>query len=295
MFFDTYEKYDGGESVVVLGKFDGVHIGHKKLFDIAKKVSGGRNIIAFTFYTDKAGLTTSLEKRELLRAAGADVVIEQTADKGFFDMSAGDFMTNVLVSHLKVKAIVCGKDFCFGKNRGGDVSFLKKYADKYAYDIYVAEDKKYCGQIVKSSLIRDYLAKGDMDVVKGMLGYEYYAFGEVVHGNRLGRKYNFPTANIWAPSGKLMPPHGVYASKVIIDNKIFYGMTNIGIKPTINDLGLVNIETNIFDFDEDIYGKNVEVHFIKYFRTEKMFSDVDELFVQIAKDLKNVKEYFDLI
>lgn len=294
-FLNDFTEYKAeGKSIAVLGKFDGVHKGHASLFEYARDCRGDRHIIAFTFAVreDTKVLTDSNERLELLEKCDVDVVIEQQMYPEFSEMSPYDFLSEVLINRFNTELIVCGENFGFGRNRSGNVDFIKENADKLGYRVAVLPSLAYEGVNISSTVIRQKLSVGDIEAVNAMLGYRFKVSGTVVEGNRLGRKYNFPTANIYAPNAKLLPPNGVYATVVTLNKRSYYGVTNVGVKPSVSDRKRVNIETYILGLDEDIYGENIQVEFCKFFRPERKFDGVDDLFKQIATDTQNIKEYF---
>ena len=294
-FLNDFTEYKAeGKCIAVLGKFDGVHKGHASLFEYARNCRGDRRIIAFTFAVreDTKVLTDSNERLELLEKCDVDVVIEQHMYPEFSAMSPYDFLSEVLIKRFNTELIVCGENFGFGRNRSGNVDFIKENADKLGYRVAVLPSLAYEGVNISSTVIRQKLSVGDIEAVNAMLGYRFKVSGTVVEGNRLGRKYNFPTANIYAPDAKLLPPNGVYATVVTINKRSYYGVTNVGVKPSVSDRKKVNIETYILGLDEDIYGENIQVEFCRFFRPERKFDGVDDLFKQIATDTQNIKEYF---
>lgn len=296
-FLENYKDYKSEEEcVVILGKFDGVHMGHRRLIEVAKEEFPGTKIVAFTFSISEQvkTLVDSKSRRELLFECGVSVVIEQLFDEMFASTSPEDFLRNVLINSLKVKGIVCGEDFCFGKNRSGNIAFLKINADTYGYKLLVVDKVCVNTQIVSSTTIRNELLQGNVETVNEMLGYRYFIEGTVVSGNRLGRKFNFPTANICINSRCIVPLKGVYATIVHMNNEIFYGVTNVGVKPTVGDYENANVETHLLNFTGDIYGCHIRVEFCKFFRMEKKFESLDELYEQITNDTKNVKDYFQI-
>lgn len=295
------------KSVVALGKFDGLHDGHMLLIDKLLKCSEeGYTSIVFTFdYRENSvfdvdtmkNIYTSEEKAAVLESFDIDILLEYPFDDEFAAMEPEAFVRDILVSMLHVGHIVVGEDFRFGRNRKGDVGLLKKMADDYGYQVIaIPKRKSEDNQIISSTLIREHIAEGNMENVIKLMGRPYSITGRVRKGKQLGRRIGIPTANILPEKGKLYPPAGVYATRIRIldadmgmshDSFRFYrGITNIGDNPTVNENGNITIETNIFDFDSDIYEKSIKIEFISYIRAEMKFAGVEALKNQMNKDIE---------
>ncbi len=302
------------KSAVALGKFDGIHDGHMLLIDKLLKCSEeGYTSIVFTFdYRENSvfdvdtmkNIYTSEEKAAIIESFDIDILLEYPFDDEFAAMEPDAFVRDILVSMLHAGYIVVGEDFRFGRNRKGDVGLLKKMAVDYGYQV-IAMPKRTSEdhQIISSTLIRRHIAAGNMENVIKLMGRPYSITGSVRKGKQLGRRIGIPTANILPEKGKLYPPAGVYATRIKVvdadmgafhDSFRFYrGITNIGDNPTVNENGNITIETNIFDFDSDIYGKTIKIEFISYIRAEMKFAGVEALKNQMNKDIelaqKNLK------
>lgn len=290
------------ECVVSLGKFDGLHLGHKYLLQELKKgKEKGYKCVIFTFdippkafdKTEYNVLITNEEKESIFQAAGIDYVIECPFTEEFKHLSPEEFL-QWIKARINMKMMVAGTDFRFGRNRSGSYEDLQKYAGKYGYEAVVVEKMQYKGEDISSTRIRKLIAEGNMEEANYLLGYDYFVTAEVTHGNALGREIGFPTANQLPPKEKLLPPNGVYASKVEIDGKMYYGVSNIGCKPTIEGEYPVGVETFIFDFNEKIYGKEIKVSLLKFIRPEQKFGSVKELTEQLGKDAALCREYFKM-
>lgn len=310
----------GMRTAVALGKFDGLHEGHmllvRRVLELQKQ---GYTGVLFTFDKKENSvfdveslktIYTSDEKCRVCENTGIDVLLEYPFDDSFARMEPETFIRDVLSGMLCAAHIVVGADFRFGRDRSGDVETLREYAAQYGYEVCVLEKLEITGtpsggveikpQTVSSTTIRGLIAKGDMESVIPLLGRPYSMTGTVERGKQLGRTIGIPTANILPEAHKLYPPAGVYASRIRIDRKkhdatydtyrIYYGITNIGDNPTVNDSGSVTIETNIFDFDGDIYGDEIRVELLWRVRGEKRFDSVDELTSQMNRDIEKVKE-----
>ena len=291
-------------SVVTLGKFDGLHLGHQMLLShVLELKKKGYQSVMFTFSLHPYNLFsereikliyTSEEKYYHLKNMGFDVLVSYPFTRETAAFEPEDFIKNVLVDQLDAKVIVVGADYCFGKDRRGNVAMLKEYAVKYGYEVYDYTKLMINEQVVSSTRVRDALAKGDMEEVESLLGRPFSVRGEVVHGRRLGRTFGMPTINIQPPEEKLLPPNGVYGSTMIIDGVKRYGVTNIGVKPTVGSELKPGVETYILDFNGDLYGETVEVNLHHYMRKELKFESVEELKEQMFLDMEEAIRYFHI-
>ncbi len=291
-------------TAVALGKFEGLHRGHQLLFDeIKKQKAEGLKSVVFTFdMPPRSALSgnksyqqiyTKEERRLLLEEMQIDILIEHPFTREFAAQTPEEFVRNVLVEKTGAKKIVVGKDFRFGKKRSGDVNLLKELAPKYGYELIVIEKLQMGHKDVSSTRIRAHLEKGEMEEAELLLGRPYAVIGEVVHGKALGRTIQIPTANQIADKNKLMPPNGVYISRVFIcdERDSHYGITNVGVKPTVEEHAAKDVETNIVDFNQDIYGKIIRVELLHYRRPEIQFASLDDLRKQMEKDVNAAVQY----
>ncbi|MCR4841841.1 MAG: bifunctional riboflavin kinase/FAD synthetase [Eubacterium sp.] len=285
-------------TVLTIGKFDGLHMGHKKLLEYvdAKKKEKGLKSVIFTFDmppSDKVSgksslqITTLPEKELCFTNVGIDYFIECPFTDEVRMMEAEDFVRKT-VENLNVKAFVVGTDCRFGHNRSGDYKLLEQMSDELGYDVVVVQKKQYEGRDISSTFIREEIEVGNIEKANLLLGYPFFIMEEVTSGNHLGHTIGFPTINQVPPVEKALPPKGVYASAVVVRDRIYAGMTNIGVKPTIEGENALGVETNIFDFDEDIYGETVRVRLFSFIRPEKKFGSLDELKAQLAVDRESV-------
>lgn len=283
---------------IALGVFDGVHIGHQAV--IGEAVNGkddGLTPVVFTFDTSaekpdhKKGqetiLTTSL-KRQKMQELGVSVVYEIPFDT-VKDYSPEYFVEHILFSRLHAAKIVCGFDFRFGKNAAGDTALLKQLCGKMGIEVVVVPPMKDRGKPVSSTRIRHYLKEGDVLSANRLLGYEYSYDMVVVDGLKNGRKIGIPTINQEFDPGFLIPKFGVYASKVIVDGKELLGITNIGVKPTIQGTRNPLAETYIIGFDQNLYGQKIPVSLFQYLREEQKFQNLDELSATVRRDIDRTK------
>lgn len=279
-------------TVITLGKFDGLHIGHQLLIDENKRSKDkGLKSVVFTFLQSENGkyIYTEDEKRELLERIGIDVCVLFPFDNDIKNISAKSFIKDILIEKLDAKKIVVGSDFRFGKDRIGDGELLKELSSVYGYEVVIFDKKKNSyGEEISSNMIRNLILESNMEKVTECLGRPYSISGIVNKGRQLGRTIGFPTINIIPEKSKILPLNGVYSSDIVFyddKNKVVYrGITNVGNNPTVADGLEKTIETNIFDFDRDVYGKKVVVYLKKYIRGERKFSGLYELKENIERD-----------
>ncbi len=289
-------------SVITLGKFDGMHIGHQHLISqVISYKNQGYNAVMFSFSYHPGNLLsnkevkliyTEEEKLQKIKSAGIDILISYPFTKETMMMEPEDFIKNVLIDNIDAKVIVVGEDFRFGYKRKGDINLLKQLEEKYEFKTIVCKKLKLDDTVVSSSMIRSKLMNGDIRKVNAMLGQVYSIQGEVRHGRKIGRTLGTPTTNIIPASDKLMPASGVYVSKTIIDEKSHFSVTNIGMKPTVGQENKKTVETYIIDFKKDLYGKNIVVELYDYLRAEVKFDSLDELKSAMEKDIESGKKYF---
>lgn len=279
------------ETAVTLGKFDGLHRGHQQLLKRIQGKSGLKSAV-FTINSRKTGfLLTIEEKRKLLEQQGLCYLVDCPFIPEISGMEAEEFVKEILVDRLHAKYIAVGSDFRFGHNRQGDALLLLWLQGRFGFHVEVIEKEKYGGRVISSTYVKEALEQGNMELANELLGYHFFVSGEVLHGRRLGRTLGIPTTNLVPATKKILPPNGVYFSKTVIDGKAYPGITNIGYKPTIGE-SFRGVETYIFDFDGDLYGKNIDVELWKYKRPEIKFDSVEALKAQMQADISSGKEYF---
>lgn len=289
-------------SVVTLGKFDGLHLGHQQLIDqVISYKNQGYTAIMFSFlyhpcnlFSDKEFelIYTEEEKLARLKHSGLDVLISYPFTVETRSIEPEDFIKEILIGKLDAKIIVVGNDFRFGHQRRGDILLLKKFEETYGYKLIVSEKKRLGNTIISSSVIRNNLKEGNLESVNAMLGRPYFIRGEVIHGRRIGRTLGMPTTNIIPESSKLLPPCGVYVSRTLIGGISYKGVTNIGYKPTVGEEERKGVETFIFDFDMDLYGEMIEVELLTYERPEMKFDSLEELQLKMEEDIVFAHNYF---
>ncbi len=290
-------------AVVTIGNFDGVHKGHAALMDAvrskAREIGGTATAITFEPHPLKVLrngssppiITMYEQKKELIESSGIDVLICISFNEAFAALDAEYFLEKILVEKIGMKAIVAGRDYAFGKNRKGNIAFLKEMGKKYNYQVILPEwiECVHEGDRISSTRIRETVMSGDVERASSMLGRFYQIRGEVVQGrNRGGKLLGFPTANILFQD-ELCPRYGVYAVTAEIDGVSHDGVANIGVSPTFGD-NMFTAEVHLFDFSSDIYGKKIRVDFISRLRDEKKFSGLEELSAQIRKDAETARE-----
>ena len=289
-------------SVVSLGKFDGLHRGHQLLLNkILEQKEQGFKAVMFTFmfhpnnlFSDKEIelIYTEEEKRFLLEQSGLDVLVSYPFTVETAAMEPEDFIKDVLVAKLDAKKIVVGSDYCFGHNRRGNIDLLHSMAKIYGYELIVFDKLKVGEQVISSSYIRSEIAEGHIENANKLLGNPFTIIGEVQHGRKIGRTLGFPTTNLIPPSYKILPPNGVYASITKINGLEYPGVTNIGYNPTVGKTPERRVETFIFDYDSDLYGMIIKVALYAQERPEIKFDSLEELKVQMNKDIIFGRKYF---
>ncbi|HEU5146970.1 MAG TPA: bifunctional riboflavin kinase/FAD synthetase [Chryseosolibacter sp.] len=284
-------------AVVTSGTFDGVHVGHQKIFsrlrEIASRNFGETVVITFwphprlVLHPDDDSLkllNTFEEKADLLKDQGIQHLIRIPFTKEFSQLTSEQFIQEILVKTIGTRKLVIGYDHHFGKNREGSFEQLKLNASRYGFEVEEIPGQEVDNVAVSSTKIRKALDEGDIETANHFLGQPYRLTGRVVTGDRIGHTIGYPTANIEVETRyKLIPPDGIYAVKVQVGHRLFKGMLYIGCRPTLQGTKR-NIEVNIFDFNEDIYGETITIHFHKMLRGDKTFPDLESMKVQLAQD-----------
>lgn len=281
-------------SVVTIGNFDGLHKGHQVLIKEAVQFANKKNIksVVFTFDNHPANyfakktiknIITNNEKINRMKSLGVDILVIIPFNGYMTKISPIEFVKDILIKKLGARKIIVGHDFTFARRKEGNVKLLKELSSKYGFELEVVNPIKINDLRVSSTYIRQLVAEGSVDKVNKYLGYNCEIKGNVIKCKQLGRKIGFPTANIEVNDDLLIPKNGIYATKVYIHDNVYYGATNIGYNPTVNGDKL-SIETNILEFDEDIYGQVIKIEFLERIRDEKKFNSLDELKAQLKKD-----------
>ncbi len=283
-------------TAVTLGNFDGIHLGHQKLISTVKEYSKRDNLksVVFSFYPHpvtvfktKNNFSTMLDTREkkfVLDSLGVDILVQYPFTLDFAAYSPGEFF-DLLVEKTNCKVLVVGENYFFGKDKAGDYHTLKKFGQERGIHVIAIPPINEGGERVSSSRVRGLIRKADMEGVIMLLNKPYFVIGKVADGEKRGRKMDFPTINVLTSSEKLLPPDGVYLTRVAFEGRLYSAMTNVGVCPTFNG-NERRVETHIFGFDQVIYGADVMICFYKWLREERPFSSVNELKAQLEKDKK---------
>ena len=283
---------------VTLGKFDGILIGHTKLFDATVEISEKYNLKSTAYIINNnhtQTITDKDDKNNLLQYLGIDEVICHNLDDGIKEMMPEEFVKSILAEKLNALWVVVGENFRFGKDRCADAQNLKALCKKYNIETLIIDTvySDFESSVpVSSTLIRDLILNGDMESVCGYLGRPYPIKGIVKDGKHLGRKLGYPTVNVEPENDVLLPQNGVYATGITVDGKTYQSITNVGKNPTTDNLNRSRTETHIFNESIDCYGKYVTIQFLKFIRREKHFANEKELAYNVSYDKKKVIEYF---
>lgn len=290
-------------TAITLGNFDGIHLGHRKLIDTVKQYAAENNMLSvvcsflphprlvFKEQENFALILTPEEKLARIAKMDVDCYINFLFTDEFANISAEQFAQKYLFEQLKCKIVVVGEDYTFGSHKKGTPELLKKIGEKYGAKVITIPKVTVHGQLVSSSRIRSLLEKSELEQANELLAEPYSIIGTVVEGKKLGRTIGFPTLNILADPIKLFPSNGVYATRTLYNGAIYNSVTNIGYNPTV-DGKVKTIETNVLDFNQFVYGQTIEVQFLKFFRPEKTFKNVEELKLQIDADSQKARAYF---
>jgi riboflavin kinase/FMN adenylyltransferase len=292
------------QPVLALGNFDGVHRGHRKILDRVKRVATERaaTSVVMTFdphpprvvRPDKAPplLMTTAQRLEAIADAGLQgaAIVRFTPDMSRW--SPEQFVRTVLVDWLHVAEVWVGANFLFGRDRAGNFSLLRSLGAALGFKAEKIDPVRYKDFVVSSTRIRRLVAEGRVDEAGALLGHQYYIDGKVVEGDRRGRTIGFPTANL-CTDNELLPPHGVYATTATIDGIVRASVTNVGVRPTVDDSGRTHVETHVFNLQQDLYGQTVRVGFVQRIRDERAFESVEALRAQIGADCDKARVLFD--
>lgn len=296
------ENINRFQTAVALGLFDGVHLGHQAVIKeaVSQKAKGLMPTV-FSFRTDSVTskgysgrmemLLSESDKYKHFEKLGIECVFSPEFSR-FKDMTDEEFVEKVLKGKLNAKFAVCGKDFHFGKNAMGNSLKLKSLGEKYGIEINIIGQLSLDGQAVSSTQVRQYIRNGDIAKANEMLGYRYGYTLPVEHGFKRGRTWDFPTINQAIPKGFVMPKFGVYCSKVKIGDRLYSGVTNIGVKPTVNVKTVPLSETYIIGYSGDLYGEEIAIELYEFIRAERKFESFDELKAEIVRNTEFTKNFF---
>jgi riboflavin kinase/FMN adenylyltransferase len=291
------------QSVVTIGTFDGVHIGHKTILKRVVETAKKENLdsVVLTFFphprmvlqqnSDIKLLNTIEERTQLLEKTGLDHLVIHPFTHAFSRLTALEYVRDILVNSLKAKKIIIGYDHRFGRNRNADIEDLKEFGKTYNFEVEEISAKEIDDVAVSSTKIRKALDAGDVETANSYLGYNFMISGEVVRGKAIGRTINYPTANLKLKENyKLVPKNGVYVVQSQINSENIFGITSIGTNPTVGGKEKT-IETHFLNFNKDLYGKEITIEFLKFIRDEETFDSVEILRQEIIKDEKFAKQY----
>lgn len=287
---------------VVLGNFDGVHIGHQQLIQLGRVIADEHQeeLAVFTFYpqmqavldADFCYLLSEAQKLEHLQQLHVDVVETVAFEATIAQFSPETFVQTILVEKLRARHVVVGFNYSFGHRGVGTPELLQQLCARRGITVTVMPPCNLDGEIVSSTAIRSYLKNGKIAKANQMLGYVYTIAGPVGHGNQIGRTIGFPTANIQAEPQLLLPANGVYAALTFVDGNAYPGILNIGLRPTIEKSAGLTVEVHLFDFNQDIYGKEIRTELYAFLRNEQKFSGLDGLKAQLEKDKAQARAFF---
>ena len=301
IFISGTKDFHFENTAVAIGKFDGLHKGHQTLIEKINNYDGLSVLLTFDFHPvsvlkgeNPKLIYTSEERRIQAERMGIDVLIEYPFNAETAGMPAEDFIREVLCEKLGAKHVAVGEDFCFGAGRLGNAAMLSDLGKHYGFEAHIC--KKVFKDVVDApdsqpleiaaTLIREAISNGHMELANDLLGCPYTIFGTVAYGRQIGRTIDMPTANVEPEDSKLLPPNGVYVSKTFIDGKSYMSVTNIGKNPTVAQQQKRRSETFIYDFNEDIYGRKIEIQLFHHLRSERKFESVDALKAQMHQDLE---------
>ena len=306
--FNNIDEFNSTDyTILTIGTFDGVHIGHQKVLERLTKEAKNNNLKSsvLTFFphprtvlnpNKPLKLINSVNERtDLLSKSKIDNLIIHPFDKSFSELDPEKYVLEILVKKLKAKIILIGYDHKFGKNRTADINDLKVYGEKYGFKVIEIKAEEISNIAISSTKIRKAISEGDISTAKEYLGHDVSLCGRIVRGKSIGRTIGFPTANVEMSEGyKLLPKNGVYLIESIINKKQVFGMMNIGIKPTLSE-SFKTIEINFFDFEGNLYDRNIRVDIKQFIRDEIKFDSLELLKSQIQKDKINCNSIIDII
>ncbi|TDP59679.1 bifunctional riboflavin kinase/FAD synthetase [Aminicella lysinilytica] len=304
IFTELYQIEEMEPTAVALGNFDGVHLGHQRLIKEAVDYAARNGVksAVFTFSNHPKDLLPKAkkvknilyknEKTEIIASLGVDYLFEIPFTKAIMTMDPVYFIDHILLNRFNMKAAFCGFNYRFGLEAAGNPDVLRNVGTDRGFEVFEMDPYKIKGNIVSSSLIRTLVASGQVEQCKTYMGRNYEIGGEVVVGNRLGRKLGFPTSNLVIDTSMVTPPNGVYVTFCDYNGVRYPSVTNVGNKPTIGHYNK-NVETHIFDFDKELYGKKIIVEFLKKTRDEVQFDNVKDLSEQIVRDCREAKIYHE--
>lgn len=298
-YYDSIEQYNAEPCAVMIGKFDGLHLGHRALISAMKEQSEELSKVIMSFVMNGSGTKEILNEREkitLCEDLGLDAYLHVEFDDKIRNMSPESFVSECLHKKLNAKAVYVGSNFRFGKNRAGNPDMLKKLCGEFGIKVVVIPGITVHGIPVSATEIRNRIFMGDMKKAAELLGMPYFVSGTVIKGRQLGRTMKFPTLNLMPEKEKILPPNGVYMTETVINGRKYPSVTNVGTKPSVTDEMTVFAETHLLHFpkeEEPGYGSEIRVEFLDFIRPERKFGSIEELYMQIEQDVRQVRAGFE--
>lgn len=293
------------DTAVAMGKFDGLHVGHRELLSrITEQRDRGLAPCVFTFdpspavffgLSDGKELMTKEEKRRAFQEMGVELLVEFPLTVESAAMAPELFIEEMLVKRLRCRYVAAGEDVSFGNRGAGDAALLRRMSTSYGYEVRTIEKIRMCGREVSSTYVRSRVEKGDMEAAARLLGAPYAVSGSVCRGAGLGHTLDMPTVNLRPPAEKLLPPFGVYFSRVLYRGVGYEAISNVGCKPTVTDAGRAGVETYLYGFDRDIYGEEIQVQLLAFHRPEQRFGSVDALRRQLREDMEAGRRFWEQV
>lgn len=291
------------DTAVAMGKFDGLHVGHRELLGrIIEQRDRGLAPCVFTFdpspavffgLSDGKELMTRAEKRRAFQKLGVEYLVEFPLTEQSAAIPPELFIEEMLVKRLKCRYVAAGEDVSFGSRGAGDAALLHRMGQLHGYEVQTIEKIRMYGREVSSTYVRSQVESGHMEAAARLLGTPYTVSGSVCRGAGLGHTLDMPTVNLQPPAEKLLPPYGVFFSRVLYQGKYYKAVSNVGCKPTVTDEGRVGVETYLYDFNREIYGEEIQVQLLAFHRPEQRFDSVDALKRQLRADMEAGRGYWD--
>lgn len=291
------------DTAIAMGKFDGLHVGHRELLGrIIEQRDRGLAPCVFTFdpspavffgLSDGKELMTRAEKRRAFQKLGVEYLVEFPLTEQSAAMPPELFIEEMLVKRLKCRYVAAGEDVSFGSRGAGDAALLHRMGQLHGYEAQTIEKIRMYGREVSSTYVRSQVESGHMEAAARLLGTPYTVSGSVCRGAGLGHTLDMPTVNLQPPAEKLLPPYGVFFSRVLYQGKYYNAVSNVGCKPTVTDEGRVGVETYLYDFNREIYGEEIQVQLLAFHRPEQRFDSVDALKRQLRADMEAGRRYWD--
>lgn len=286
-----FEEAVPGASRVAFGSFDGLHIGHRAVIGKLCGYETQTPVVLSFEENEKPIIYSEDEKEYFLKDSRVEIMVSMPV-KDAYAMTGEEFAKEILAEKLQAKSVVAGENISFG-SEGLGIDALKEFGEKYGFAVDVIPTVSLGGEPVTTDRVKKAIEDGDFRRMNVLLGHAYLMRGTVVHGKAAGRKVGMPTANLGVAKNKLFPPHGVYGTLSYMDGTFFRGMTNIGLRPSDDDVPIATIETFLLDFDRDIYGKDIKLEIHADIRGVKKFANLEEVKKQVDKDIEAVRVYMD--